>query len=72
MAKSYTISDGDLVLSLEPLDGGQFLVRSPMDPELVTQADSIADAFESARDAMEALNDARQDLYEKVLAADAG
>jgi len=60
MAKSYTISDGDLVLSLEPLDGGQFLVRSPMDPELVTQADSIADAFASARDAMQALTLSRQ------------
>lgn len=69
--QAYTVSDGQLVLTLQELDGGGFLVRSPMDPELITQADSITDAFSSARDALEALEGSRSKLYAQLQAATA-
>ena len=58
MAKTYTVSDGELVLTLEPLleeDGGGYGVTSPLEPQLVTEAETIEQAFEMARDAIEGL-----------------
>jgi hypothetical protein len=55
MAKRYTVSDGKLLLSLEPMAEGGFLVRAPADPALITSADSIPQAFSMARDALKAL-----------------
>jgi predicted RNase H-like HicB family nuclease len=46
----YTISDGKLVLTLEPVEEGGYLVTSPLHPDVLTQADSIEEAFEMARD----------------------
>jgi predicted RNase H-like HicB family nuclease len=63
MAKSYTVSDGKLVLTLTPDEGGWFCVTSPMQPGLVTQAKSIPEAFEMARDAIKVLREARRELY---------
>ncbi|MEX2672034.1 MAG: hypothetical protein WD294_07990 [Phycisphaeraceae bacterium] len=60
MAKQYTVSDGKLVLTLEPMSEGSYLVRSPMDPALITEADDISEAFTAARDAMKALRSARE------------
>lgn len=60
MAKRYTISDGKLVLTLEPAREGGYVVRSPLDPSLITEAESIPEAFEMARDALKALADARR------------
>ncbi|MDC0259568.1 type II toxin-antitoxin system HicB family antitoxin [Verrucomicrobiales bacterium] len=60
--KIYTVSDGELVLNLETLsedDGGGFGVTSPMEPALITEADTLDEAFFMARDAIAALNDAR-------------
>jgi hypothetical protein len=34
--QKYTISDGQLVLTLEPAEEGGFIVTSPLDPELIT------------------------------------
>ena len=48
MAKKYTVSDGKLVLTLEEADEGGFVVTSPLDPELITEAETIAEAFENA------------------------
>ena len=59
MVKTYTVSDGQLVLTLEPLDEGGFLVRCPMDPGVITEAETIPQAFTMARDAMQALNASR-------------
>jgi len=59
MAKKYTISDGKLVLTLEAAREGGFIVSSPLDPGLWTQAETIAQAFENARDAMKELALAR-------------
>ena len=54
--KTYTVSDGEMVLTLEPAEEGGFVVTSPLDPELVTEAESLNEAFENARDAADALN----------------
>jgi predicted RNase H-like HicB family nuclease len=60
MAKRYTISDGKLVLTLEEAEEGGFVVSSPLDPGLWTQAETVAEAFENARDALKALAAARR------------
>ncbi len=60
MAKRYTISDGKLVLTLEEAEEGGFVVSSPLYPGLWTQAESVAEASEMARDALETLTVARK------------
>jgi antitoxin HicB len=55
MAKRNTVSDGKLVLTLEDAEEGGFIVTSPLDPELVTEGDTVAECFEMARDALKAL-----------------
>jgi antitoxin HicB len=55
MAKRYTISNGKLVLTLEEADEGGFVVSSPLYPGLWTQAESVSEAFENARDALKSL-----------------
>jgi predicted RNase H-like HicB family nuclease len=68
-SKKYTVSDGDLVLHLEPADEGGYVVTSPFDPALITQADSLDEAFELARDAAELLQATRKELIAKAQAA---
>lgn len=65
----YTVSDGQLVLTLEVATEGGFVVTSPFDPELVTQAETLAEAFENARDAAIALNDSRRFLVQQLSSA---
>lgn len=60
MPKRYTISDGKLVLTLDVAAEGGFVVSSPLYPGLWTQAESVAEAFENARDALKALAAARR------------
>jgi predicted RNase H-like HicB family nuclease len=60
MTKKYTVSDGKLVLTLEPMAEGGYLVRSPMDPELVTSAKDVPEAFAMARDALRGLRESRK------------
>jgi predicted RNase H-like HicB family nuclease len=62
MAKRYTVSDGKLVLTLEAAEEGGYVVTSPMEPALITQAENVADAFEMARDAMKTLTEGRAKL----------
>ena len=62
MPKAYTVTDGKPVLHLQQAQEGGYVVTSPMEPELVTEAESVAEAFENARDAMKALRDARRKL----------
>ena len=52
MAKRYTVSDGRLILTIEEAEEGGFVVTSPLDPGLVTEAETIAEAFVNARDAL--------------------
>lgn len=55
MPKRYTISDGKLVLTLESAREGGFIVSSPLYPGLWTQAESVSEAFDNARDALRSL-----------------
>lgn len=65
-ANAYTVSDGQLVLTLQPAEEGGYVVTSPMDPELITEAETLDEAFENARDAAEALRQARQKLISQL------
>ena len=55
----YIVTDGTLVLTLEVAEEGGYVVSSPFDDGLITQAESIEEAFEMARDAAEALAESR-------------
>jgi len=63
--KQYTVSDGKLVLVLNEAEEGGYVVTSPLDPELITEAETVAEAFENARDALKALRDARVKLWRR-------
>jgi predicted RNase H-like HicB family nuclease len=67
--KGYTVSDGKLVLLLEPADEGGYVVTCPLDPELITQAESVEEAFENARDAAEALRESRRKFVGELASA---
>jgi predicted RNase H-like HicB family nuclease len=58
----YTVSDGKLVLVLTPAEEGGFVVTSPFDPRIITQAESLEEAFEMAYDAASLLNETRKSL----------
>ena len=62
MAKRSTVSDGKLVLNLEEAEEGGYIVTSPLNPELITQAETIEEAFANARDAAKALKQSRARL----------
>jgi predicted RNase H-like HicB family nuclease len=49
------VSDGELVLFLWPAEEGGYNVTSPLDPALITQAETVEEAFIMAHDAWEAL-----------------
>jgi antitoxin HicB len=68
MNKRYTVSDGKLVLNLEEAEEGGYIVTSPLDPELITQAESIREAFANARDAALALKRSRSRLMRRLVA----
>lgn len=59
MPKHYTVSDGDLVLFLWPAEEGGYDVTSPLDPALITEAETVEDAFIMARDAWQLLKSTR-------------
>ena len=62
MSKRYTVSDGKLVLNFEEAEEGGYIVTSPLDPELITQAENIEEAFANARDAAKCLKQSRARL----------
>ena len=68
MGKRYTVSDGKLVLNLEDSEEGGYIVTAPLDPELITQAETIAEAFANARDAAKALKQSRIRLMRRLSA----
>ncbi|MCD8350011.1 MAG: type II toxin-antitoxin system HicB family antitoxin [Planctomycetaceae bacterium] len=67
--KKYTITDGSLVLTLES-DGKWLVVTSPFDPELVTQARTIDEAFTMAYDAKKLLDECRAERAREIKAAE--
>lgn len=68
MATKYTISDGKLVLNLEPAEEGGYVVTSPLDPELITEAETVEEAFANARDAAKALKQSGVKLLRRLSA----
>ena len=66
MGKRYTVSDGKLVLTLEDAEEGGYNVTSPLDPELITQAETLGEAFANARDAAKALKQSRARLMRQL------
>jgi antitoxin HicB len=68
MSRRYTVSDGKLVLNLEMAEEGGYVVTSPIDPELITQAETIEEAFANARDAAQALKQSRMKLMRRLSA----
>ena len=69
MSKRYTVSDGKFVLNLEEAEEGGYVVTSPLDPELITQAETIEEAFANARDAAKALKQSRAKLMRRLSAS---
>jgi antitoxin HicB len=70
-AARYTVSDGKLVLELEAAEEGGYIVTSPLDPELITEAETIGEAFANARDAARALKQSRLKLLRTLSASKA-
>jgi antitoxin HicB len=66
VAKSYTVSDGKLVLTLTSAEEGGYVVTSPLDPELVTEAETVEEAFQMAGDALRALRVSRAKLLRQL------
>jgi antitoxin HicB len=72
MSKRYTVSDGRLVLALEEAPEGGYVVTSPLDPELITEAETVGEAFVNARDALKSLVQSRAKLLKRLPLAKAG
>ena len=70
MGKQYTVSDGKMMLVLEEAEEGGFVVTSPLDPGLVTQAETLQEAFQMAYDAAECLVIGRKSLAERLRLTD--
>ena len=66
---NFTVSNGDLVLTLRSAEDGWYAVSSPIEPHLHTQAKSIEEAFEMAYDAFDALRSARAKYSKAVESA---
>jgi antitoxin HicB len=65
--KQYTVSNGKMVLTLREAEEGGYVVMSPLDPQLITEGDTVAEAFENARDALAALATSRRKLIKERL-----
>jgi predicted RNase H-like HicB family nuclease len=69
--KQYTVSDGKLVLTLQEAEEGGYIVTSPFDPQLITEAETVQEAFQNARDALTALVSSRRKLLKKLVGSKA-
>lgn len=61
----YTVSDGKMMIVLEPAEEGGYIVTSPLDPQLITQAETLEEAFEMAYDLAALLEDTRKMLRQR-------
>ena len=57
----YFVSDGTLSLMLEVDETGGYVVTCPFDEALITQAETLEEAFFMAHDAAEVLGDVRRE-----------
>jgi antitoxin HicB len=60
--KRYTVTDGELVLVLEAAEEGGYVVTAPFIQGLITEAETLEEAFEMARDAANELAAVRKEL----------
>jgi len=67
MAKRFVVSDGKLVLNLQKAEEGGCVGTSPTHPELITEAETIEEAFCNARDALRSLTQSRAKLLGTLL-----
>jgi len=58
----YIVTDGHLVLYLEPCEEGGYTVTSPFVDGLVTEGDTLEECFEMAHDAANLLREVRDEL----------
>ncbi len=65
MPKHYTVSDGELVLFLWPAEEGGYGITSPLDPALISEAETLEEAFMMARDAWALLKSPRTKTSQK-------
>jgi predicted RNase H-like HicB family nuclease len=65
----YIVTDGEMVLTLEVAEEGGYTVTAPFIQGLVTEADTLEEAFEMARDAATALKAARAKLRRSAVGA---
>jgi antitoxin HicB len=56
-----------MVLTLEADEESGYVVTSPFDPELITEAETVEEAFTNARDASAALQESRRKLLQASL-----
>jgi antitoxin HicB len=55
-----------MVLILQEAEEGGYIVTSPLDPQLITEAETVKEAFENAKDALAALSASRRKLIKKL------
>jgi len=55
----YIVTDGELTLLLETAEEGGYVVTSPFNPGILTEADTLEEAFEMARDVIETYKEYR-------------
>ena len=60
--RQYTATDGKLFLVLKPAEEGGFTVTSPFIPGMITEAETLEEAFEMARDAVATLKAIKRKL----------
>ena len=64
--KVYTVTDGRIQIQLTPCEEGGYLVTSPIDPALITEAENLEEAFINAYDAAQELEKARRMIAKKL------
>ena len=64
--RAYLVTSGRTVLRLTEAKEGGYVVTSPHDPELVTEAETIEEAFANAADAARSLRRARVKLLARL------
>ena len=65
LVKPYTVSDGRVVLTLQEEAEGGYVVTSLLVPQLITEGDTVKEAFDNARDPLAALAASRRKLIKK-------
>ncbi len=68
-AQVFVVSDGDLVLHLESMpedEPWRYGVTCPFEPQLITEANTIEEAFAMARDAIAGLRKCREKYADRI------